>query len=202
MERVVGTSVLHRRAVEAAVWGQPIVMFDAMRQAYFRDAQAKYNDVIWWPRGADWRSQNLTPNTVARYIFFFGNIDQDGPVVFELPGGVTGAGFLGTFSDAWWEPLADLGMAGPDEGKGGKYLVLPADHDGEVPPGYIPVRTRTANYFMGLADRWWLDRPLGTHRAIVRDAPGWRHLVHAWAPSRRSPAASTRRSISRWRRSA
>jgi hypothetical protein len=144
------TSVLHHRAFEAAIWGQPIVMFDALRQAYLRDAQASYNDIIWWPRGADWRSQNLTPNTVARYIFFFGNLDQDGPVVFELPGGVPGAGFLGTFSDAWWEPLEDLGVAGPDAGKGGKYLVLPADHDGEVPPGYIPVRSRTSNYFMGL----------------------------------------------------
>jgi hypothetical protein len=61
-----GTSVLHGRAVEAAIWGQPIVMFDALRQAYFRDAQATYNDIIWWPQGADWRSQNLTPNTVAR----------------------------------------------------------------------------------------------------------------------------------------
>ena len=50
------------RAVEAAIWGQPIVMFDAMRQAYFRDAKAKYNDIIWWPKGADWRSQDLTPN--------------------------------------------------------------------------------------------------------------------------------------------
>jgi hypothetical protein len=150
MEVAVGTSVLHGRAVEAAIWGQPIVMFDALRQAYLRDGQAKYNDIIWWPRGADWRSQNLTPNTVARYIFFFGNLDQDGPVVFELPGGVPGAGFLGTFSDAWWEPLSELGMAGPDEGKGGKYLVLPADYDGDVPAGYIPVRSRTSNYFMGL----------------------------------------------------
>ena len=95
----------------------------------------------------DWRA-NL-PNAI-RYIFFFGNLDHDGPVVFELPGGVPGAGFLGTFSDAWWEPLSDLGVAGPDEGKGGKYLVLPADYDGEVPSGYIPVRSRTSNYFMGL----------------------------------------------------
>jgi hypothetical protein len=143
-------AVQRRRAVEAAIWGQPIVMFDAMRQAYFRDAKAKYNDIIWWPQGADWRSQNLTPNTVARYIFFFGNIDQDGPVIFELPGAVPGAAFIGTFSDAWWEPLADLGMSGEDDGKGGKYLVLPAGHDGEVPSGYIPVRTRTSNYFMGV----------------------------------------------------
>jgi len=141
---------IQRRAVEAAIWGQPIVMFDAMRQAYLRDAKAKYNDLIWWPKGADWKSQDLTPNTVARYIFFNGNTAVDGPVAFELPGGSGGASFLGNFTDAWWVPLVDIGLSGEDKGKGGKYLVLPADYKGEVPQGYIPVRTSTANYFMGL----------------------------------------------------
>ena len=46
MAVVMGMSVLHRRVVEAVIGGQPIVMFDAMRQAYFRDAQATYNDLI------------------------------------------------------------------------------------------------------------------------------------------------------------
>ena len=142
---------IQRRAVEAAIWGQPIVNFDAMRQAYFRDAKANYNDLIWWPKGADWKSQNLTPNTVARYIFFHGNTAVDGPVVFELPGGSGGASFLGNFTDAWWVPLVDIGFPpGADLGKGGKYLVLPADYKEPVPPGYIEVRTSTSNYFMGL----------------------------------------------------
>jgi hypothetical protein len=147
------TKQIQRRAVEAAIWGQPIVMFDAMRQAYFRDAKAKYNDIIWWSRGADWRSQNLTPNTVARYIFFHGNTAVDGPVVFELPGEDPGSGayFIGTISDAWWEPLVDLGnFTGADQGKGGKFLILPADYKEPVPPGYIPVRSSTTNYFMGV----------------------------------------------------
>jgi hypothetical protein len=147
---------IQRRAVEAAIWGQPIVMFDAMRQAYFRDAKAKYNDIIWWPKGADWRSQDLIPNTDTRYVFYFGNTAIDGPVVFELPSGSGGAIFLGNFCDAWWVPLADVGLSGEDKGKGkgkgkgGKYLVLPADYKGEVPTGYIPMRTSTSNYFMGL----------------------------------------------------
>jgi hypothetical protein len=144
---------IQRRAVEAAIWGQPIVMFDAMRQAYFRDAKAKYNDVIWWPRGADWKSQNLTPNSVARYIFFNGNTAVDGPIVFELPAGDSKgrAFFVGTISDAWWEPLVDIGnFTGADKGKGGKYLILPADYKGKVPPGYIPVRTKTRNFMMAV----------------------------------------------------
>jgi hypothetical protein len=34
---------IERRAVEAAIWGMPLVNTDAMRQAYFRDVGAKYN---------------------------------------------------------------------------------------------------------------------------------------------------------------
>ena len=86
---------IHRRAVDAAIWGQPIVSFDAMRQAYFRDAKAKYNDVIWWPKGAGWKNQSLTPNTGVRYIYVFSNTKDTGPVVVELPAGVEGASFLG-----------------------------------------------------------------------------------------------------------
>ena len=60
---------VERRAVDAVIWGQPILSFDAMRQAYFRDAKAKYNDIIWWPKGAGWKNQSLTVNTSVRYIY-------------------------------------------------------------------------------------------------------------------------------------
>jgi hypothetical protein len=43
--------MIERRAVEAVIWGMPIVSLDAMRQAYFRDGKAKYGDIIWWPKG-------------------------------------------------------------------------------------------------------------------------------------------------------
>jgi hypothetical protein len=41
-----------RRAVDAVIWGVPVVSLDMMRQAYFRDGKANYNDLIWWPNGA------------------------------------------------------------------------------------------------------------------------------------------------------
>ena len=72
---------IHSRAVDAVIWGQPTVSFDAMRQAYFRDAKAKYNDIIWWPKTAGWKNQSLTVNTSVRYIYFFFNTKTDGPVV-------------------------------------------------------------------------------------------------------------------------
>jgi hypothetical protein len=33
--------MIERRAVDAVIWGMPIVSLDAMRQAYFRDGKAK-----------------------------------------------------------------------------------------------------------------------------------------------------------------
>jgi hypothetical protein len=140
-------STIHRRAVDAAIWGVPTVSFDSMRQAYFRDARAKYNDVIWWPNGAGWKNQSLTVNTSVRYIYFFFNTKNDGPVVLDLPAAVEGASFFGTITDAWFVPLVDIGSDGEDKGKGGKYLVLPPDYRGEIPSGYIPVRTRTYNTY-------------------------------------------------------
>jgi hypothetical protein len=43
--------MIERRAVDAVIWGMPIISLDAMRQAYFRDGKAKYDDIIWWPKG-------------------------------------------------------------------------------------------------------------------------------------------------------
>jgi hypothetical protein len=52
--------------------------------------------------------------------------------------------------DAWQLPLTDVGVVGEDQGKGGKYLLLPPDHQGDVPPGYIAVPMKTYNGFVGL----------------------------------------------------
>jgi hypothetical protein len=136
--------IVYSRGVDAAIWGMPIVSFDAMRQAYFRDAKAQYNDIIWWPKDAGWKNQSLTVNTSVRYIYIFCNTKQDGPVVMDLPHGNARASFFGTFEDAWWVPLIDIG----DGGKGGKYLLLPPDYKGAVPAGYIVMRPQTYNTYL------------------------------------------------------
>jgi hypothetical protein len=72
------------------IWGVPVASLDMMRQAYFRDGKAEYNDIVWWPKGADWKNQSLATNTIVRYIYFFSNTTKSGPVVFELPPAVAG----------------------------------------------------------------------------------------------------------------
>lgn len=135
---------LERRAVEAAIWGMPIVSVHAMREAFFRDAKAKYNDIVFWSKPSDWQNQTTTPNASARYVYFNFNTLPDGPVVLEIPAAV-GAGLFGTLLDAWQVPLADVGPAGEDLGRGGKYLLLPPDFKGDTPAGYIVVHSQTYN---------------------------------------------------------
>jgi hypothetical protein len=131
---------VERRAVDAVIWGLPLVGEDSCKQAAFRDGKATYNDIVWWPTGS-WKNQSPTPNVNTRYLYFFCNTKQDGPVVVELPAAVPGASFYGTIEDAWYVPLTDIGF----EGKGGKYLVLPPNFQGEVPDGYTVVRPATYN---------------------------------------------------------
>jgi hypothetical protein len=141
--------IFEGRAIDAAIWGLPIVSFDAMRQAFFRDAKAAYGDIMFWSKLGSWKLQCLTPNTSVRYVFSFINTRQVGPVVFEVP--ATGAATLnGTIMDAWQLPMTDVGAAGEDQGKGGKYLLLPPDHQGDVPAGYIAVPMKTHNALAGL----------------------------------------------------
>jgi hypothetical protein len=134
---------LERRAAEVAVWGMPIVAFDAMRQAFLRDAGAQYNDIVYWSKQADWKLQVTTPNASSYYVYIAINT-QDGPVVLDLPPAV-GAGLFGSMNDAWQIPQTDVGPAGEDQGKGGKYLLLPPGYTEAVPAGYIPVRFNTYN---------------------------------------------------------
>lgn len=134
---------IERRAVEAAIWGMPLVSLDAMRDAFFKNAGARYGDILYFSKPADWKFQTTTPNSSSLYIYFNFNT-KDGPVVLDFPA-AAGAGLFGSILDAWQVPMADVGPAGEDHGKGGKYLLLPPDFQGSVPDGYIPIRSRTYN---------------------------------------------------------
>jgi hypothetical protein len=134
------------RAMEAAVWGMPLVNFDAMRQAVFRDVNCGYNDILYQSRVADWKFQVPTPDIVTPYLMFFINTKQDGPVVVEIPPGTENA-LRGTLIDAWSVPIIDIGNGGEGQGNGKRYLLLPPDYRGAIPAGYIPVHCKTYNSY-------------------------------------------------------
>ena len=50
---------------------------------------------------------------------------------------------LGLVDDFWFRYVTDLGNAGPDKGKGGKFLFLPPGYKGAVPKGYHVFKSQT-----------------------------------------------------------
>jgi hypothetical protein len=77
--------------------------------------------------------------------------------------------------------MVDVGPAGEDEGKGGKYLLLPPDFKGAPPTGYIAVRSETFNGYallraMAIA-RAWFSPPFGRWDQAGMACPGG---VVAW----------------------
>ncbi len=133
-----------RRAVEAVIWSTPAVNFDLMYQAMVRDAKAGEgsNKVVYWSRLFDWKNQTLTPNPDSIYFMPFFNTKDVGPVVLEVPAAGEGS-ITGSIDDSWQTALEDVGPAGADKGKGGKYLILPPGYKDKVPSGYMVLPSYT-----------------------------------------------------------
>jgi hypothetical protein len=134
--------VLQHRAIEAVIWGMPAVNRDLMYQAMLRETNARDNQMLYWSRLLDWKNQTLTPNTDVIYLTPYFDTKEVGPVVMEIPPADGGA-IVGTIMDAWQTPLEDVGPAGADRGKGGKYLILPPGYAAKAPDGYIVLPSST-----------------------------------------------------------
>ena len=85
----------------------------------------------------DSKSLFLTPNTDTIYAMTWVDLKK-GPVVMEVPPEV-----LGMMNDFWFHYVTDVGIVGPDHGKGGRYLFLPPGYKGEIPQGYFVVKPET-----------------------------------------------------------
>ena len=75
---------LHRRAVEAVIWGMPAVNFELMRRQMVK-LGGSANQVVFWSRPITWKNQTLTPNPDTIYVMPFFNTQEVGPVVLEIP---------------------------------------------------------------------------------------------------------------------
>lgn len=129
----------HRRAVESAIWGMAAVNFELMREVLVGGAS---NEFVYWSGLLDWRNQTLTPNPdLIYYMAFFDT--HDGPVVVEIPAESDGQALNGSICNLWQVPLEDVGHFGVDNGRGGKYLILPPGWDEPIPADYIPLPSET-----------------------------------------------------------
>ena len=132
---------IHRRAIEAVIWGMPAVNFELMRRQMVKLGGAA-NQVVFWSRPVGWKNQTLTPNPDTIYFMPFFDTTDIGPVVMEIPPADSGA-IVGSIDDCWQTAIEDVGVAGVDKGAGGRYLILPPDHKGGVPDGFIAMPSPT-----------------------------------------------------------
>ncbi|MBY3169274.1 DUF1254 domain-containing protein [Rhizobium leguminosarum] len=133
---------VERRAVEAVIWGIPAVNYDLMLQEMLTKTKGKVNQILYWSRPLDWHNQTLTPNPDAIYLMAFTDTKDVGPIVIEVPP-AEGGSINGNIVNVWQMALEDAGPSGADQGKGGKYLVLPPGYKDKVPGGYIPLQSDT-----------------------------------------------------------
>jgi len=86
----------------------------------------------------DARSLFLTPNTTTVYVMMCMDL-KDGPMALRVPPRV-----LGPVDDADFRWVTDVGLTGPDKGRGGDYLLVPPGYKGALPKeGYHLARPRT-----------------------------------------------------------
>ncbi|MGH6643990.1 MAG: DUF1254 domain-containing protein, partial [Bradyrhizobium sp.] len=57
---------------------------------------------------------------------------SQGPIVIVVPPGP----YIGLVDNHYQGWILDLGLPGPNEGRGGKHLILPPGYKGQVPAGY------------------------------------------------------------------
>jgi hypothetical protein len=130
-----------QRAAQAYLDFIPAMSMQAVLDMHARDyGVSETGGIIIYTEPGAGRSKDigLTYNTESMYASASVDLRRTGPAVIEVPPNV-----LGVIDDGFMRFVADLGNAGLDRGKGGKYLLLPPGYEGDVPEGYFVFRSST-----------------------------------------------------------
>ena len=135
--------MLYHRATQTYLWALPLINTLGMQVGSEKTFGAGHNVLIIWKKLTDARTLITTPNCDVIYAQAYVDLGKHGPLVFEAP-----PMLQGILLDFWQRPIpvdggkfaGDVGFAGPDQGKGGKFLLLPPGYKGEVPKGYFVCR--------------------------------------------------------------
>lgn len=125
------------RGVDAFLNAMPGASAEAIRVGLAGQGAVDNQTILIFEDLMDSRSLFLTGNTESIYNVMWLDT-KAGPLVIETPPNI-----LGLIDTHWFEYVGDVGNAGPDRGKGGKYLLLPPGYQGEIPEGYFVLRSPT-----------------------------------------------------------
>lgn len=145
--------LLFERATQTYLWALPLINTLGMKVGSEKTFGAGYNVLPVWKKRLDAKTLVTTPNSDVIYAMSYVDTGKDGPIVFEVP-----PKLQGILLDFWQRPIpvdggkffGDVGLPGPDGGKGGKFIILPPGYKGPVPSGYYVYRSATNNVFIFL----------------------------------------------------
>jgi hypothetical protein len=145
--------LLFQRATQTYLWAMPLINTLGMKVGAEEAFGTGYNVMPIWAKRLDAKTHITTPNSDLIYGMTFADLSKTGPLVFESP-----PKLQGILLDFWQRPIpmdggqffGDVGLPGPDGGKGGKFLILPPGYKGNVPSGYYVYRSGTNSVFIFL----------------------------------------------------
>jgi hypothetical protein len=117
------------RGVEVFLNLMPAASLEALRRGNVELGAKSSHQAVIFDQLLDSNPLFLTGNTDTVYCSAFLDLESDGPTVVEIPPGCG----PGTVNDAFFRFVVDMGIPGPDAGKGGKYLIVPDSFKGELP---------------------------------------------------------------------
>jgi len=144
-----------QRAVQLYLWALPSINMYGMKEGAEKYYGKGYNVLTIFKERLNAKTLITTPNSDVIYALGFLDLKEDGPLVIEAP-----QGLQGILDDYRQRPICsegeidgkvwcgDVGLVGPDKGKGAKYLILPPDYKGDIPQGYLVYRSRTYGVFV------------------------------------------------------
>jgi hypothetical protein len=147
--------LLFQNAVQTYLWALPALNMYGMKEGSEKVFGKGYNVLPVWKQRLNAKTLITTPNSDVIYAMGYLDLAEDGPIVIEVP-----PGLQGILDDFWQRPICsegeidgrvwcgDVGLPGPDRGKGGKYLLLAPDYKGTPPTGYYTMRSRTYGVFV------------------------------------------------------
>ena len=151
--KILTNELLFQRATQTYLWALPLINTLGMKVGSEKVFGAGYHVLPVWKKRLDAKTLVTTPNSDVIYAMSYVDLGKDGPLVFEAP-----PQLQGILLDFWQRPIpvdggkfaGDVGLPGPDGGKGGKFLLLPPGYKGPVPSGYYVYRSGTNNVFIFL----------------------------------------------------
>src|SRR5262249_15686615 len=144
--------LLFQRATQTYLWALPLINTLGMKVGSEKTFGAGYNVLPVWKKRLEAKTLVTTPNSDVIYAISYLDLARHRPMPFHAP-----PALQGILLDFWQRPIpgpgkfaGDVGLPGPDGGKGAKFLILPPGAKSTVPQGYFAYRSGTNNVFVFL----------------------------------------------------